>query len=613
MIANLQAPSVGPSIDSIVGLYRERLTSQGADISRMAALRDNYNGDIIVPLPEMDRAEESAVANIIATGLDQTAMRIASTIPSVEYFPNNPADNASVNRARKATLANKGWWTYNDMTGKLRLRARRLIGYASAPISLRPDAKAGCAKWHLRDPLSTFPSTPDDATDMTPEDCIFAYQRTRAWIRQNYPSQIEQLTRRVIPTDRWGTTAPALESPDDQFTVLEYQDPECTVQLVLAQDSEMPNTKGLPYVELERTANRTGMTLVVTPGRFTLDRQKGQYDNLIGMNQAMSKLMALELIFAAKTVFPPSYLISRPGETATFASGPHPASSGMVNIIKDGEMREVPVSPGYAGDKMIDRLERNMRVTGGIAAEMGGESQSNVRTGKRGDSIMSAVIDFPVQEAQEILEMSLQHENKRAMAISKNYFGNEKKSFYITSKGSRGAKQHIDYTPNKDFESDNNVVSYPQAGADANGLVEGAGQRVAMQTLSKRSFMEIDPTVDDPQHEWEQIQQEQMLAAIMAGLTQKLQTGEIPVSDGARIMQMIADDKTPLQDAIIAVQKEAQARQATPAPAGSPATQPGLSTPGMGAEQPPTIPAGSQGQANLAQMLQQLHTTSQGA
>ena len=612
MYALLQSPSVGPELGFIVQLYRERLNNSSDDMNRMAGVRDAYNGDIIVPIPEMDRQEESAVANIIAAGLDQTAMRIASTIPSVEYQALTPGDPASVNRARKATLANKGWWTYADMTGKLRLRSRKLIGYAASPVSLRPDPKAGCAKWSLRDPLSCFPSTPDDATDMTPEDCIFSYKRTRGWVKVNYPEKLDQLTKRVVTTSRWddkGSTA--IESPEDEFTILEYQDPECTVMLVLAQDSEMPNPKGLPYVELERTINRTGMTLVVTPGRFTLDRQKGQYDGLIGMNQAMAKLTALELIFAGKSVFPPQYLISRPNETAAFTSGPWPASSGKINIVKDGEMREIPINPGYAGTQMIDRLERNMRVTGGIAAEMGGESQSNVRTGKRGDSIMSAVIDFPVQEAQEILQMSLQHENKRAMAISKSYFGNEKKSFYITSKGSRGLNQYIDYTPNKDFESDNNVVSYPQTGADANGLVEGAGQRVAMQTLSKRSFMEIDPTVDDPELEWEQIQEEQILAAIMAGLTQQLTTGQMPVTDGARIMQLIGKG-TKLPDAITKAHEEAQARQSTPAPAGDPATMSGLNTPGAGGEQP-TIPQASQGQGNLAQILQQIKTTSKGA
>ena len=224
---------------------------------------------------------------------------------------------------------------------------------------------------------------------------------------------------------------------------------------------------------------------------------------------------------------------------------------------------------------------------------------------------MSAVIDFPVQEAQEILQLSLQHENKRAVAIAKNYFGNEKKSFYITSKGSLKGKGHIDYTPNKDVESDNNIVSYPQTGVDANGLVVGGGQRVAMGTMSKKTFMEQDPAIDDYEAELEQIEIEQMRAAIMVGLTQQLTTGALPANDGARIAQLILN-KVPLEEAITKAHEEAQARQATPAPANSPATQPGLSLPGMGAESP-AIPQGPPSQQNLAQVLSQIKTNAGGA
>ena len=938
---------VGISGEAIIQLYKERKANEDQEVDRMRTLRDHYNGDIVIPLPEMDKQEQAFTANIIANGLDQTAQRISSTLPTVWYPPVDNANDASRNRARTRTLATQGWWTYNDMSAKLRLRSRRLIGYASSPVSLTPDFKAGCAKWRLRDSMATYPSSLEDATDMTPDDCIFAYKKTRGWLKNNYPNTLMALDM----SRQYGTQA----SSEDTFTVIEYQDAEVTVMLVMSLDSQLPSYKGLEFLELERVINRAGIPLVVTPGRFNLDKPRGQYDDLVGMNYAMAKLMAYELIFAGKSVFPEKYLESDPGQQAVFVSGPHAASSGMVNIIQNGKMREVNVSPGFAGTQMISNLERNMRVTGGIAPEMGGEcvdtkteiltddgwkkydqiavgtkvltlnhvtglsewqeiqkmnvypnqvrtmiemqgsrhsslstlnhrwpvitkdgkrkwkhspeltsddripiaamcadlpkiathsdalvelvawfyteghrypsgakisqstrvnpenverirsaltslfgssttnwaslsgcgqggighdgvprwrekkknkndilefalsahainvieefapnkiptygflnsltqsqlelfihvsmladncgsnkfgqkdvlrteafayalllsgkatsyhkrvktekrigwregeytahiatlrrgrvvkpkenfergsstfreieyegivwcpttansswyarregsvyftgnSQTNVRTGKRGDSIMSAVIDFPVQEAQEILQLSLQHENKRAVAIAKNYFGNEKKSFYITSKGSLKGKGHIDYTPNKDFESDNNIVSYPQTGVDANGLVVGGGQRVAMGTMSKKTFMEQDPAIDDYEAELEQIEIEQMRAAIMVGLTQQLTTGALPANDGARIAQLILN-KVPLEEAITKAHEEAQARQATPAPANSPATQPGLSLPGMGAESP-AIPQGPPSQQNLAQVLSQIKTNAGGA
>jgi len=67
---------LGPTLAEIAYILSERQQRQGPMIDQMRQLRDAYNGDLVIPLPEMDRREKSAVANLITTGLDQTAMRI---------------------------------------------------------------------------------------------------------------------------------------------------------------------------------------------------------------------------------------------------------------------------------------------------------------------------------------------------------------------------------------------------------------------------------------------------------------------------------------------------------------------------------------------------------
>jgi hypothetical protein len=51
-----------PSVEDIVGMLLERKQAQSPLLHNMARLRDAYNGDIVVPLPEMDRQEQAAVA-----------------------------------------------------------------------------------------------------------------------------------------------------------------------------------------------------------------------------------------------------------------------------------------------------------------------------------------------------------------------------------------------------------------------------------------------------------------------------------------------------------------------------------------------------------------------
>lgn len=570
-----------PSVEQILGMLEERKSSQSQIIANMSQLRDAYNGDIIVPLPEMDRHEQIAVANLISTGLDQTAMRIASTTPNLFFPALKPGDNASEKRATIRRNATLGWWEANKMPLKMRRRARQLIGYASSPVVLRPDSKRGIARWETRSPLSAFVSPSEDPDNITPDDAIFTFGRSYKWLEANYPERIGMLNT--------NGRKPAAHTV---FEVVEYLDADEMVLAVIGEkpDPFAPTLHGQRIVELERIPNRTGMCMAVVPGRISLDRPMGQFDGLIGMYQMQAKLMALELISVERGIFPDTYLISRPGETAKFVSGPFDGRTGMVNIVAGGDLREAAQGGGPASANLIDRLERGMRVTSGIPAEYGGESNVNIRTGKRGDAILSAVVDFPVQEAQEILAHSMMEENKRAIAIAKTYFGNDRRSFYVSR-----YQKHVDYIPNKDFESDDNVVSYSYAGADANSLVVGLGQRVGIGTMSKRTAQEIDPLVADPEREHDRVVQEQLEQALLQSVQQQAQSGQIPPADLAAIMTMVVTDRASLAEAIDKVHKKAQERQATAAPIGSPEAQPGLAMPGMGAEQPGTLPPATSG------------------
>lgn len=570
-----------PTLDEIMALLHERKSQQNPVIQRMAELRDAYNGDVVIPLPEMDRNEQAAVANLISMGLDQSAMRIASVTPDVYYPSVRPGFKEYDARADVRRNATLGWWEANRMGLKLRRRSRYLIGYASSPIVLRPDTKRGIAKWEMRSPLSTYTAMTEDPDDITPPDAIFTFKRSYKWLQANYPDKLALLNIVGKP------------SPNQQYELVEYMDDQVHVLAVIG-DSIDPfsanNFAGMRYVELERVPNRTGMCMAVVPGRITLDRRQGQFDGLIGMYQTQAKLMALELIAVERGIFPDTYLISRPGETAKFVAGPYDGRTGQVNIVQGGDLREAGFSNGQGPMPAIDRLERNMRISSGVPAEFGGESQANIRTGRRGDAILSAVVDFPVQEAQEILAQSLIEENKRAIAIAKNYFGNERRSFYVTKNN-----KHADYVPNKDFETDDNIVTYAYAGADVNSLVVGLGQRVGLGTMSKRTAQELDPMVADPEREHDRVVQEAIESALLASIQQQAQEGVIPPADLAMIMKLVIENKKDLAGAIEEVNKKAQERQATAAPVGAPETMPGLGAPGMGMEQPGLLPPAQPG------------------
>lgn len=591
------------SPDEIISLLRARQMAQGEVINKMREIRDCYQGDVIIPLPELEQANKPAVANLLNQGLEQMSMRVASTMPDVFYPPTKPGTDKAEKEARNRRMATIGWWQQNHLRVKMRRRARWLVGYGAAPVVIRPDMKNEIPMWHLRDPLTTYPAPCVDSDDMAPPDCIFSYTRSLDWLRQNYPDQIRGLYK--------GQT----QRGDATFSLVEYIDEEEMVLLAVGQPKplEYDQTASVyaASVELERIPNRIGVCTVVVPGRIGLDRRMSQFEGMLGMYMIQSRLAALEVIAIEKGVFPDTYLVSRPNEIATFVSGPFDGRTGMVNVIKGGDIKDVQSNPGMQTNPAIDRLERGQRLSAGIPAEFGGESTTNVRTGKRGDSILSAVIDFPIQEAHELFSEALQLENKIAIAIVKEYFP-DKKSFYVSLKGAKG---RVDYDPIKDFDSDTNFVSYSQAGVDLNNLIVGMGQRIGVGTMSKRTAQELDPLIDDPENEHDRVVSEGLEQAMLQGLQQQAVQGALAPVDIATIMKLVSSNEMDLAAAVQEAQKQAQARQASAGPPGtpegpvepgSPEAQPGLGTGPEGAAQPSIgeAPASLQ---NLGGLLQSLH------
>ncbi len=565
------------TVEEIISIYTTRSRINDHAKARMRNLRDYYNGDVVVPLPELDTDEQSAVANLLAQGLDQTAMRIASTSPDIYCPPVDSTTKRARDNAAKRRKALFGWWENSRMDLQLGKRARHLIGYSTTVTQLRFNSKTGCPEWHLRDPLTAYPAKMLGVDDMRPRDVIFAYERSIGWLRERYPEAAQ----------KFGNDNNVNE--DHPIEMIEYVDGD--EQVLIGTRSPIQTvsfgtaTTSSPFMalELERIPNPLGQTPVVFAQRISLDDAQGQFDGILGMYQMQARLMALEVIAVQKGVFPDTWLVGRAGETPQIVN-PADGLTGEVGVVRGGDLRDMQMQPGYMTNPAIDRLERAQRLTAGIPQEFGGESTSNIRTGRRGDAVLSATVDFTVQEAQRIMARSLQEENRLAVEIAKKYAGRRARSFYVNSKNIKG---QVDYVPNENFDSTENVVSYSQAGADINNLVIGGGQRVGMGTMSKKSFMSIDPLVDDPEFEHDTVIAEQLEEALLSAVQNQAAEGILPPGDLARIMDLVAHDKKELAEAVEQVQREAQERQAEQVPAMSPEAQPGLALPGMGAESMP--------------------------
>lgn len=580
---------VGMTDADILKLLDARIKERGPGLKRLIEIRDTYNGDIVIPLPEIDEAERSAVPNLLAVGLDGTAERIASTLPSI-YFPEDADGDSALarKRARQRTDVVSSWWDAAKMDVKLYRRARHFSGYGRFVSHVRPSGMLGAPTYELRDPLTAYPG--DDATeDFTTPDCIFTYKRSGAWIADRYPDQERILAKRY-------------DNYENQIMELvEYVDDDEWVLLCRINSADARRYTGAgsdDATRLERIPNRIGMCPIVLGGRYGLSKPMGQFDQLVGIYWSQAKMQALESIAVTRDIFPNVWVVGANGQNPQIIQEP----DGLRDIkgeIRNGSIYVEQSHPGYTTPQSIDRLERNARVSGRIPSEFGGEAGTNIRTGRRGDSIMSATVDFVVQEAQRTIQRALTMENQLAIAIDKAYYGGTTKTVWL---GYRESRKQESYDPAKLWTTDRHEVAYTHAGSDANQLTIGLLQLQGAGIMSKRSVMKKHPMVDNPEQEHDWLQVEMIESALLAAIGQQATQGQIPPSDVARIMQLVRDDKLELAGAIMQVQQEAQERQAKQVAAQSPEAQPGIAQPGAGAEAS-TVPPVPQGMRNLQSLL----------
>lgn len=319
------------------------------------------------------------------------------------------------------------------------------------------------------------------------------------------------------------------------------------------------------------------------------------------MYQEMAKLMALSVIATRKGIIRDEWLVAHPNEEPEIVSVPD-AGMGIPGVVKGGSLIPRDVDPQFQTSQTLQIIDRSIRETSGVPTEFGGSSSSGTRTARRGAQLLSAAIDFPVAEAQEMFASSLEEECRILVATEKAYFGGAPRSFHVRWKGAKGSTG--EFTPSEMWKDLGDVeVSYPLPGADTNSLVVEAGQRVGMGVMSKERFMEVDPLVDDVEAERDRVRAERVEDAFLTSIQTMAADPQGPWQpvDIARFDELVRSNRMELYEAAQQVQKEAQERQAAVEQA--PEEMPGLSMPGMGVEAPPSVPPPEQGMQNLQQLL----------
>lgn len=632
----------------VVDLWDSRRAAEGAMLQRMRTVAAHYHDDVIMPLPELDGGEDYSTPNLIAQGIDQFAYRVSSVLPDMTWPALDPAKTTSVRKAQDRRSVAFSWWHASGMKRQLEQRAKWLRAYGSAPSLVTLDYERMIPRYEARNPAMVLPGHKSRPWDVEVEDVLFSYTWTLRELSERYGITFDRKTRSGYTTMDAGCTVECIQYLDhDQWALVVLGPAECEMRLTTPLARALTSPRGREYsdrrergisdvisygnilgnwgssqvVVLENEMHDLGICPASVPGKFGLERLQGAVDSMVGLRKLQGKLMALEVLSVERGIFPNEWAILDPtgnSQVVKLADG----RSGVVGEIRGGTMQVTNVTPGQMTMNTINYLERAQRMNGLLPQEWGGESTSNIRTGRRGEQVLSATVDQSIRADHELFAAALEHENRIAVAWAKKL--KRPVTVYVSRVGG-GGKQPLSYTARDLFETDRNEVAYSQAGADISQLIVNSAQMQGTELISQDTARRMNPLIDDPDHEKAQVAAEKIDRAIFAGFEQSLVTQQIALPDAVYIRKLMREG-VDIGDAIEKAQERAQERQASsgvpgeatgPVEPGSPEAQPGLQpvSPAAAGMAEPTGPVTGPGQeqTDLAGLLRALQTTRRAA
>jgi hypothetical protein len=533
-------------------------------LRKMEEIRDAYEADVVYPMPDVRDEPDmpNLTPSLITDVVDGLAMRAASVKPTV-YSPSiDPFKEVGVRskamatdrrRILSATYHQNGW-------GLLRRRyMRHLNAYDTASIMVEPDFKMGIPRIRVRDPLQTFPEERALESMDAPEYVAFITRYSGDYLRDRFPivrAEVGGPISSVDTTELW-----------DVFEWVDTEQIRFGLLGPVHRDGNHINRQynyfGGPWMPLtDPMPNLAGVCLAVTPGAVTLHRMGNRLNALLENAKWQSKLLALDILAQEKAIFPDMYVLGARGSAPRLMDGQwHDGRDGEINIVTDAErIGTLNQMPDVRTSQMIDRLERNFRVSSGLSPIFGGETPgAALRTGRALNEMTSFSVDPRIQEIHEIDEVWMPKVNEAIFNCYKGWWGDKKFTMFSGWAGDRG---QVEFVPNQTIETTNNTVTYAIPGADIIQITQVLGSMLGSETISAQTFQRHHPWIEDPNDEQARITDEKLERGAVNGLLQQVMSGQMPMAVFARIREKMKDGTMDVFGATVAVDEEIREEQA---------------------------------------------------
>jgi len=543
-----ESTGIGPSWMDVVGMAQHRLEALSPLRMKMMEVRDRYTGDVVYPWVEgLSGGNEvpDLTPSLMAEAIDNYGMRASEVMPMIFAPTKTNASDLEKRHALTRRRATEALLLANKWPLQMRRMMRHLSAYVSAGALIEPCFRTGMPKIRTVNPLNMFPDPKEteDLTDAT--NCIYIHGHSMPSLLKMFP-QLSASNGGPCDINR---------DRGEMWNLLRYVDENVQILGLLGkQESHLTDpTFGKNSRELYRTLHRAGGFPGMVVSKVSLDGMANSLASLVGSLDIAAKLQLLDLVATERSIFPDIYIIGDGARTPSLkTSGGQwkDGRTGEVNVIGDAQsIGTLRTTPDPAGARMIDRAERNFRVSTGLASQFGGETTNALRTGRAIDTMLGASVDPKVREMQETVQAYLPNFYQRVLRMTYGYWPS-KKYLMVTNWGDDDAL--VEFVPEKDITENPLIgVKYAAPGSDMQGLTITLGQMLGMGGISLDTWRRQHPGVSDPEKEGRKLAEEELQKAALASIAQGAATMQLPLEDVAVIKDELTKPGADIFSAII--------------------------------------------------------------
>lgn len=461
--------------------------------------------------------------NLLESGLQRLAQKLGRP-PTVRVAP--PLGKESDVQRKKASKRQRLIAAYDDLAQidmQLPQVARWLPGYGFAVWVHKPQMWDGdyYPTTELRDPFDCWPGW--FGPDQHPHEIAFVRHVDPDWLDYQYPGFAQyrtEIKKAQVASELWtphgaggsgeqrSTYDSSWEGRAGMTTLVEYLDVD-GCHIIIPQYGAVVATTPNPLAEW-------GILPFTFRKRFSFNRLKGQYDGMLGMMAMMAKLNILALIASEDSVFRETNVIGEM-EGQKYQRGRF-----ATNYFQTGTRIERPGGDvAFGVFQQIDRIERQMRISGQYNVIEDGQSPNSFVTGRGMDSL-NASGDMNVDEYQRIIARGLEHIDRWRLAWD------EKHTAPGYSKPMPSAYTDEKYKPSTDIAGrwSTKRMYGVMAGWDEPQKIVTGLQLIQGGIIDIETMQENLSGIDDTNQIRERIRRDGAEQQLMAAMAQRAQQGD---------------------------------------------------------------------------------------